>query len=197
MRGLRSGWANANPTTDVKTIGVMETLDGLGYITTGFSHAHKKKTTKMDALTQVVMCLKRRCVMFKFLQLLVFAMVIGLPAAGFAQFSDKADHVEVKKGTRLCSSIGVEGIRGTFDQRPIFWKVTSPMRVNGTQAVSALVHETVYDRKSGDTTTVENAYDEDFATFFKRAPEHKGMLQMISPQDGSLQAIVAVCQKEK
>ena len=37
MRGLRSGWANANPTTDAKTIGVMETLDGLGYITTGFS----------------------------------------------------------------------------------------------------------------------------------------------------------------
>jgi uncharacterized membrane protein (DUF373 family) len=37
IRGLRSGWANANPTTDAKTIGVMETLDGLGYITTGFS----------------------------------------------------------------------------------------------------------------------------------------------------------------
>lgn len=33
---LRSGW-NTNPTTDAKTIGVMETLDGLGYITTGFS----------------------------------------------------------------------------------------------------------------------------------------------------------------
>ena len=37
MRGLRSGWTNTNPTTDAKTIGRMETLDGLGYITTGFS----------------------------------------------------------------------------------------------------------------------------------------------------------------
>ena len=37
IRGLRSGWPNANPTTDPHTIGVMETLDGLGYITTGFS----------------------------------------------------------------------------------------------------------------------------------------------------------------
>ena len=34
---LRSGWTNTNPTTDAKTIGLMETLDGLGYITTGFS----------------------------------------------------------------------------------------------------------------------------------------------------------------
>jgi hypothetical protein len=71
------------------------------------------------------------------------------------------------------------------------------MRVNGTQAVSALVHETVYDRKSGNTTIRENAYDEDFATFFKRAPEHKGMLQMISPQDGTVQAIVEICKKEQ
>ena len=135
--------------------------------------------------------------MFQFLPLLVFAMMIGLPAAGFAQFSDKGDRVEVKKGTRLCSSIAVEGVQRTFDTRPIYWKVKSPMRVNGTQAVSALVHETVYDRKSGDTTIMENAYDEDFATFFKRAPEHKGMLQMISPQDGSVQAIVEICQKGK
>ena len=37
IRGLKSGWANANPTADAKTIAVMETLDGLGYITTGFS----------------------------------------------------------------------------------------------------------------------------------------------------------------
>jgi hypothetical protein len=71
------------------------------------------------------------------------------------------------------------------------------MRANGTQTVSALVHETVYDRSSGDTTTVENSYDENFATFFKRAPGNKGMLQMISPQDGSLQAIVEICPKEK
>jgi hypothetical protein len=135
--------------------------------------------------------------MLKFLHLLVSAMVIGVPAAGLAQFNDKGDHVEVKKGTRLCSSIAVDGVRGTLNQRPIFWKVTSPIRANGTQTVSALVHETVYNRSSGDTTTVENPYDEDFATFFKRAPEHKGMLEMISPQDGNLQAIVEICRKDK
>ena len=135
--------------------------------------------------------------MLKFLHLLVSAMVIGVPAVGLAQFSDKGDHVEVKKGTRLCSSIAVDGVRGTLNQRPIFWKVTSPIRANGTQTVSALVHETVYNRNSGDTTTVENPYDEDFATFFKRAPEHTGMLQMISPQDGNLQAIVEICRKDK
>ena len=134
-----------------------------------------------------------------FLHLLVSAMVlgIGVPAAGLAQFSDKADHVELKKGTRLCSSIAIVGIRGTFDQRRIFWRVTSPMRVNGTQTVSAFVQETVYDRKSGDTTTMEHAYNEDFATFFKRVPEYKGMLQMISPQDGSVEANVEICQKGK
>jgi hypothetical protein len=135
--------------------------------------------------------------MLKFLHLLVSAVIIGVPAAGLAQFSDKGDHVEVKKGTKLCSSMAVDGVRGTLNQRPIFWKVTSPIRANGTQTVSALVHETVYNRQSGDTTTVENPYDEDFATFFKRAPEHQGMLEMISPQDGKLQAIVEICRKGK
>ena len=140
----------------------------------------------------------KRCVMVKFLQLLVSTMVIGLPAAGLAQFSDKGDHVEVKKGIRLCSSVAVDGVQRTVDQHRIFWRVTSPMRANGTQTVSALVYERVYDRQSGDSTTVENAYpDEDFATFFKRAPEYKGMLQMINPQDGSLQAIVEICRKGK
>ena len=135
--------------------------------------------------------------MLIFLRLLVLLLLIGMPAAGLAQFSDKGGHVEVKKGTRLCSSSAVDGVRGTLNQRPIFWRVTSSMRANGTQTVSAIVHETVYNRQSGDTTTVENRYDEDFATFFKRAPEHDGMLQMISPQDGSLQAIVEICRKEK
>jgi hypothetical protein len=129
-----------------------------------------------------------------FLYLLVSAMVIGVPAAGLAQFSDKGEHVEVKKGTRLCSSIAVDGVPRTADLRGIFWRVTSPMRVNGTQTVSALVHETIYNRQSGDTTTVGHTYpDEKFATFFKRAPQHKEMLQMISPRDGSLQAIVEIC----
>ena len=135
--------------------------------------------------------------MFKFLHLLVSAMVVGMPAAGLAQFIDKGKYVEVRKGTRLWASIAVDGVRGTLNQRPIFWRVTSSMRINGTQTVSALVHETVYNRSSGDTTTVENAYDVDFATFFKRSPEYKGMLQMISPQDQSVQAIVEICGKAK
>ena len=128
--------------------------------------------------------------------LLVSAILIGVPAAALAQFSDKGAHVEVKTGTRLCSSIAVSGVLRTVDQRRVFWRVTSPMRVNGTQTVSALVYERVYNRQSGDTSTVENAYpDEHFATFFNRAPEYKGMLQMISPRDGSLQAIVETCQE--
>jgi hypothetical protein len=129
--------------------------------------------------------------------LFVSAMIIGVPTATLAQISDKGDHVVVTKGTRLCSSIAVDGVRGTLNQRPIFWRVTSPLRPNGTQAVSALVHETVYDRQSGDTTIVEKPYDEDFAIFFKKASEYKGMLQMISPQDGSVQAIVEVCPRKK
>jgi predicted DNA-binding ribbon-helix-helix protein len=135
--------------------------------------------------------------MLTFIHLLVSALVILVPVAGLAQFSDKGKYVEVKKGTRLCSSIAVEGARATLNQHPIFWRVTSAMRANGTQTVSALVHETVYNRNSGDTTTVENPYDENFATFFKRVPEHKGMLQMISPQDGTVQAIVEICGKGK
>ena len=130
-----------------------------------------------------------------FLRLLVVALVMGVPTAGLAQFRDNGDRVEVKKGTLLCSSVAVDGLRGTLNQRSIFWRVTSPIRANGTQTVSALVHEKVYDRHSGDTTTVESPYDENFATSFKRAPEHTGMLQMISPQDGTVQAIVEICQK--
>jgi predicted DNA-binding ribbon-helix-helix protein len=135
--------------------------------------------------------------MIKFLCLVVSALVIGVPAAGLAQFRDKGTYVEVKKGTRLCSSIAVDGARTTLNQHPIFWRVTSAMRANGTQTVSALVHETVYNRNSGETTTVENLYDGNFATFYRRAPEHKGMLQMISPQDGTLQGIVEICGKGK
>ncbi len=135
--------------------------------------------------------------MFILLQVLLGAIVIGLPAAGLAQFRDKGDHVEVKKGTRLCSSVAGDAVRETLNQRPIFWRVTSPIRANGTQTVSALVHETVYNRSSGDTTTVENPYEENFAVFFKRDAEHNGMLQMISPRDGSVQAIVEICRKEK
>ena len=134
--------------------------------------------------------------MLIFLHVIVSAMIIGTPAAALAQFSDKGAYVEVNNGTRLCSSIAVGGVLRTVDQRRVFWRVTSPMRVNGTQTVSSLVYERVYDRQSGDTTTVENAYpDEHYATFFKRSPGHEGMLQMISPRDGSLQAIVEACEK--
>lgn len=136
--------------------------------------------------------------MLMFVPLLVSAIMIGSPAAGLAQFRDIGDHVEVKEGTRLCSSADIDGVRGTLNQRRVFWRVTSRMRVNGTQTVSALIDETVYNRSSGDTTIVEKPYpDEDFATFFKRDPEHKGMLQMISPRDGSVQAIVEICRNEK
>ena len=135
--------------------------------------------------------------MFTFLQIFCAAIVIGVPTGGLAQFHDKGDRVEVRKGTRLCSSIGGDAGRDTLNRRPIFWRVTSPIRANGTQTVSALVHETVYDRSSGDTTVIENPYEENFAIFFRRDPEHEGMLQMLSPRDGSMQAIVEVCPKGK
>ena len=112
--------------------------------------------------------------MFMFLRLLLSTIVIGVPAAGLAQFRDKGDHVEVKKGARLCSSIASDGLRETLNRRPIFWRVTSPMRANCTQTVSALVHETVYDRNSGDTTIIENPYEENFAIFFKEILTTRG-----------------------
>jgi hypothetical protein len=132
-----------------------------------------------------------------FMYLLVLPIVIGLPASVFAQFIDKGDYVEVKKGTTLCSNIKMEQAKGVFDPGKVFWRVTSNVRANGTQTVAAIIHETMYDRKSGDTTIKESHYDEDYATFFKRDPEHKGMLLMVSPQDGRVQAIVEVCQKRK
>ena len=52
--------------------------------------------------------------MFILLQVLLAAIVIGLPAAGLAQFRDKGDHVEVKKGTRLCSSVAGRS-KGDFE----------------------------------------------------------------------------------
>ena len=130
-----------------------------------------------------------------FLQVVFSAIIIAAPAAGLAQFRDKGDNVEVKKGTRLCSSFAGDGLTETLNRRPIFWRVTSRIRANGTQTVSALVYETIYDRSSGDTTTIENPYEENFAVIFKRHPEQKGMLNMISPRDRSVQAIVGICGK--
>ena len=129
--------------------------------------------------------------------LLVFAIVIGLPLSGAAQFVNKGGYVSVKKGTLLCSNLAMEQGKGVLDPARVFWRVTSPMRVNRTQTVAAMFHETVYDRRSGETRIEERRYDEDYATLFKRDPEHEGMLLMISPQDGGVEAIVEVCQPKQ
>ena len=129
--------------------------------------------------------------------LLLLPILVGIPMAGLAQFTDKGDHVEVEQGTKLCSNIKMEKAKGSLDPSRIFWRVTSKMRSNGTQTVAAFVHEEVYDSKSGDTRSKETLYQDDYATFFKRDPEHKGMLLMISPQDGSIEAVVEVCEKKQ
>ena len=128
--------------------------------------------------------------------LLLLPILIGFPMGGLAQFTDKGDKVEVEKGTKLCSNIAMEKAKGYLDPRRVSWRVTSEMRSNGTQTVAAFVHEKIYDSKSGDTRSKESLYQEDYATFFKRDPEHKGMLLMISPQDGRVEAIVEVCGKK-
>jgi hypothetical protein len=132
-----------------------------------------------------------------FMPLWFLLLLIGFPLSTLAQFIEKGDMVEVGKGTRLCSNVKMEKAKGSLEPGRVFWKVTSKMRSNGTQTVSAFVQEKVYDSKSGDTTIKESVYQEDYATFFKRDPEHKGMLLMISPQDGRVEAIVEVCEKKK
>ena len=128
--------------------------------------------------------------------LLLLPILIGFPMGGLAQFTDKGDKVEVEKGTKLCSNIAMETAKGSLDPRRVSWRVTSKMRSNGTQTVAAFVHEKIYDSKSGDTRIKESLYQEDYATFFKRDPEHKGMLLMIRPQDGRVESIVDVCEKK-
>ena len=132
--------------------------------------------------------------MFGYLLFLPFLM--ALPISGFAQFIDRNDHVEVQKGTKLCTNIQMDKAKGSINPGRVFWRVTSKMRSNRTQTVAAYVHEHIYDSKSGDTRIKETLYQEDFATFFKRDPEHQGMLLMISPQDGRVEAIVTVCEKK-
>ena len=131
-----------------------------------------------------------------FMYLLLLPILIGFPMGGLAQFTDRGDKVEVEKGTKLCSNIAMETAKGSLDPSRVSWRVTSKMRSNGTQTVAAFVHEKIYDSKSGDTRSKESLYQEDYATFFKRDPEHKGMLLMISPQDGRVEAIVEVCKKK-
>jgi hypothetical protein len=124
-------------------------------------------------------------------------IIIGFPLSAYAQFIDKGDRVEVGKGTRLCSNLKMEQAKGSRDPGRLFWVVKSKMRSNGTQSVSAFTQEDDYDTKSGDTSIKETMYQEDYATFFKRDPEHQGMLLMISPHDGSIEAVVEVCNKKK
>src|SRR3990172_10262285 len=125
-----------------------------------------------------------------FMSLFLLLILIGFPLSTFAQFIDKGDKVEVGKGTKLCSNVKIETAKGSLDPSRVFWRVTSKMRSNGTQTVAAFVYEKIYDSKSGDTRIKETLHQDDYATFFKRDPEHKGMLLMISPQDGGVEAIV-------
>ena len=103
----------------------------------------------------------------------------------------------MRKGARLCSNVKIEQAKGSRGPDRVYWLVKSKMRSNGTQSVSAFLQEDNYDTKSGDTSIKETVYQENYATFFKRDPEHKGMLLMISPQDGSIEAVVELCKKKK
>lgn len=132
-----------------------------------------------------------------FLYLLALAIVIGCPLLGFAQFMDKGEYVEVAKGTRLCPNVILESLKRMRDPENLYWRVASQARANGTQAVTVFIFEALYDRESGEARIKERRYDEDYATFFKRDPEHKGMLLMISPKDGRVEATVEVCRNKK
>jgi hypothetical protein len=129
--------------------------------------------------------------------LLLLSILIGLPISGFAQFIDKGDYVEVKKGTKLCSNVERERKKGSQYPGREFWIVTSNMRPNHTQTVESLTQETLYEPESGEMRRSERKSRESYATFFKKDPKHKGMLLMISPDDGSVEATVEVCGKKK
>jgi hypothetical protein len=129
--------------------------------------------------------------------LLVLTSLIGLPISGFAQFIDKGEYVEVKKGTKLCSNVEREREKGSKYPGREFWIVTSKMRSNRTQTVESMRQEKVYNSETGDTKRQETKSRENYATFFKRNPEHKGMLLMISPDNGSVEATVGVCEIKK
>ncbi len=130
-----------------------------------------------------------------FMYALAFAIVLGFPLSGFAQFIDRGEYVEVSKGVRLCSNARLDTSKGMLDPENRFWRVTSIPRANRTQTVDAFVLESAYDRKSGETTLEARQYDEGYATLFKRATEQKGMLLMVSPRDGQVEATVEICRK--
>jgi len=127
----------------------------------------------------------------------VLAVVIGFPLSVFAQSLDRGEYVEVTKDTKLCPNAILEQSKGLRDPEQVYWRVTSKVRANGTQTVTTVVLETQYDRRSGETTIKERRYDEDHATFFRRSPDHEGMLLMISPQDDQVEATVEICRKKK
>lgn len=129
--------------------------------------------------------------------LLVLTIVMGFPLSGFAQFVERGEYVELSKGVKLCSNATLDTTNGMLDPENRFWRVTSKARANGTQTVDAFILESAYDRKSGETTIEERQYDEGYATRFKRAVEHKGMLLMVSPRNGQVEATVEICRKSK
>ena len=122
---------------------------------------------------------------------------LGIPISGSAEVAGKRPYTEVAKGTRLCSDADLDQSRTGRDAGKIFWKVMSRPRVNGTQTVAAFVRETIYDRQSGDTKIRESRYDEEYAAFFMRYPKRQGVGLMISPENGKVEAIVAICSKKK
>jgi hypothetical protein len=129
--------------------------------------------------------------------LLALLITIGLPLSVFAQFVERGEYIEVAKGTKLCSNVALETANGMRDRGKVFWRVTSNVRTNGTQSVVAFVRESIYDRKSGDTKIRESRYDDEYAVLFKRDPGRQGMLQIISPEDGKVEATVEMCPKGK
>ena len=129
--------------------------------------------------------------------LLIVAIVLGFPLSGFAQFADKGEFVVVSKGIRLCSNTILDVSHKMLGREDRFWRVTSKARANGTQTVEALVLESSYDRKSGETTIEERQFDDDYAIRFKRVPGQKEILFMVSPRDGEVEATVEICKLKK
>lgn len=129
--------------------------------------------------------------------LLSLVLILGVPLSGFAQFTDKGEYVVVSKGVKLCTNDTIDSSRRMLDTENRFWRVISNVRANGTQVVEGFVLESSYDRQSGDTRIEARQYDKGYATRFKRSVEHKGMLMMVSPRDGEVEATVGLCKKNK
>lgn len=132
-----------------------------------------------------------------FIHVVILALIIGLPLSGFAQFVDRGKYVEVSKGARLCSNTSLDISIAILDPEKRFWRVTSKARANGTQTVDAYVLENSYNRESGETTFKQRQYDDGYATLFKRVLEHEGMLVIVSPKDGQVEATVEICSRKK